>query len=70
MIKPFGKSYSYTEAELDEMGEILLTAKQIEEDNRLHKLVKQHLDDKAGKINSLQDLKDMALEGNSDRKVL
>lgn len=74
LFKPFGKSYTYTESELDEMGEILLTAEDIKKDDKLHRMVLQHLEEKSGKITSIQDLRDLANgkkpEGNSERKRL
>jgi len=69
MFKPFGKNYSYTEEELDEMGEIILTAEDIKADDKLFRLVQQHLKEKSGKITKIQDLRDLSNEGDSARKV-
>ena len=69
MFKPFGKNYSYTEEELDEMGEIILTAEDIKADDKLFRLVQQHLKEKSSKITKIQDLRDLSNEGDSARKV-
>jgi len=73
LFKPFGKSYTYTESEMDQLGEILLTAEDIKKDDKLHRLVLEHLEEKSGKITSIQDLRDKANgkpEGDSERKRL
>ena len=69
LFKPFGKSYSYTESEMDQMGEILLTAEDIKSDSKLFRLVQKHLEEKSGKINKIQDIRDsLNSEGDSARK--
>ena len=69
LFKPFGKSYSYTESEMDQMGEILLTAEDIKSDDKLFRLVQEHLEEKSGKITKIQDIRDsLATEGLSKGK--
>lgn len=69
LFKPFGKNYSYTESEMDEMGEIILVAEEIKGDDKLFRLVQKHLGEKGDKITKIQDLRDIANEGDSTKKV-
>jgi len=71
LFKPFGKNYSYTASEMDQMGEIVLTAEEIKSDDKLFRLVKEHLEEKKGKINKIQDIRDsLEAEGDSPRKKM
>ena len=49
--------YEYSEADLHDMGECLLKAKEIQADPKLYKMVMQHLNMKVDKIMSLDDLR-------------
>lgn len=50
----------YDENKISESAEILLEAEEIKKDEVLMKKIKEHLDKKKGKIESLRDLKDHA----------
>jgi len=68
--RPYSKHrYSYTEKELDEMGEVILEAERIRGDDKIFRMVQQHLRDKGGEINRIQDLRDkMSQEDLTDGK--
>ena len=60
LFKPFGKNYTFTESEMDQMGEIILVAEEIKGDDKLFRLVQKHLAEKGDKITKIQDLRDLA----------
>lgn len=49
--------YDFTEAELNEMGEVLLRADKITSDSKLHKLVIEHMKKKSERISKISDLR-------------
>lgn len=49
--------YEYSDAELHEMGECLLKAKEIQSDSKLYKIVMQAMNVKVDKIKSLDQLR-------------
>lgn len=55
-------SEKYDENKIEESAETLLEAEEIKKDEVLMKKIKEHLDKKKGKIQSLQDLKERASE--------
>jgi len=62
--RPFSnKNYTYTESELDEMGEILLESERIKSDPKIFRMVQEHLDGKSKEIKSIQDLRDKIAGG-------
>ncbi len=69
LFKPFGKNYTYTESEMDQMGEILLVAEEIKEDDKLCRLVQKHLAEKGEKITKIQDLRDLANADDGDNEA-
>ena len=56
--RPFGKSYSFTEDEMEEFGEILLVAEEIKADDKLFRLVTDYLKKKSDKITDIQSIRD------------
>lgn len=62
-VRPYSKhQYTYTEEEMDQMGEIILEAERIKGDDKVFRLVQQHLRDKGREINHIQDLRDKMAE--------
>jgi len=68
--RPYSKHrYSFTEEELDHMGEVILEAERIRDDDKIFRMVQQHLRDKGGEITRIQDIRDkMAQEDLTDGK--
>lgn len=58
--KSMQNEYEYSDEDLEEMGEALLKAQEIQSDPKLFKMVKQYLDGKVTKIRSLEDLRKRA----------
>jgi hypothetical protein len=56
------KATEFTEEELTAMGDILIKAKEIENDPILLKLVQNHMDKKVKSIKSVKDLRKKAQE--------
>ena len=56
--RPFGKSYSFTEDEMEEFGEILLVAEEIKADDKMFRLVTDYLKKKSDKITDIQSIRD------------
>jgi len=51
------------------MGEVILEAERIRGDDKIFRMVQQHLRDKGGEINRIQDLRDkMSQEDLTDGK--
>lgn len=69
IFKPFGKNYTFTEDEMNQMSEILITADEIRTDKRLFELVKKYMEEKKNKITKIQDLRDIS-NGCDPRKNL
>lgn len=69
IFKSQNKNYSFTVDEMDEMGEIILEAEKIRSDDKLYRLVQQHLEEKSKAISSIKDIRDRMAEEDLGMKA-